>query len=275
VHSRLRRQLGPQAGVISGTTCKGPSHKYGRPGAFPVVVAITGSSGRVGSSSKTISVANVAPSFTKVAIQATVKLGSAASMSASFTDPGIAETYTAVWTWGDGTTTTVSVGAGVRSFTTSHLYAKSGAYSVNLALSDGTTVYYNSGIAVYDPARTLTGSGTFSSPAGSCTLSAKCAGASTGTFSLSASYAKGATKPTVAFSFSATGVTFTATSADWFVAGGGTAALSGTGTLNGAGGYKFSLDLIDGKADVITIAIVDSKGNTVYFNGGGLPIKTG
>jgi len=26
---------------------------------------------------------------------------------------------------------------------------------------------------------------------------------------------------------------------------------------------------------VITIAIVDSKGNTVYFNGGGLPIKTG
>jgi len=101
-----------------------------------------------------------------------------------------------------------------------------GTYSVNLALSDGTTVYYNSGIAVYDPARTLTGSGTFSSPAGSCTLSAKCAGASTGTFSLSASYAKGATKPTVAFSFSATGVTFTATSADWSVAGGGTAALS-------------------------------------------------
>jgi hypothetical protein len=165
------------------------------------------------------------------------------------------------------------------SFSSSHVYAKSGAYSVNVALTDGVmndgnTVYYNSGIAVYDPARTLTGSGTFPSPAGSCTLSPRCAGASTGTFSLSASYAKGATKPTVCFSFSAAGVTFTTTNADWFVAGGGTAAIWGTGTLNGVSGYRFSLDLIDGNADVISIGILDSKGNEVYGNGG-LPLKTG
>jgi hypothetical protein len=168
----------------------------------------------------------------------------------------------------------------VRTISGAHTYAKSGAYQVNLSVTDGTlddanTVYYNSGIAVYDPARTVTGSGTFPSPAGSCKLTRQCGLESTGTFSLSASYAKGATKPTVCFKFSAAGVTFTATSADWFVAADGKAAIFGTGTLNGVSGYRYSLDLVDGTPDVIAITILDSKGNTVYFNNGAPPLKTG
>ena len=271
---------GAQTGSISGTTCKGPGHRYGRPGSFTVRVSVTGSKGNAGSSSKTLVVANVAPTFTKVTIPSTVKLGSPASMSATFADPGTAETYVVRWTWGDGTTTTTTLASGVRTLSGTHTYARSGAYQVNLSLTDGTlddasTVNYNSGIAVYDPARAITGSGTFPSPAGSCTLTRQCGAASTGTFSLSASYAKGAVKPTVCFKFSAAGVTFTATSADWFVAADGKAAILGTGTLNGVGGYRFGLDLIDGKADVIAITILDSKGNTVYFNNGAPPLKTG
>ncbi|HEU6439981.1 MAG TPA: PKD domain-containing protein, partial [Terriglobales bacterium] len=268
--------LGAQAGVVSGKTCVGPKHTYGRPGQFIVVLTVRGSAGTTGSATKSISVTNVVPTFTKVTIPATVKLGSAASMSATFTDPGTTESYQAVWTWGDDTSTTISLGAGVRSFAASHIYVKSGAYSVNVAVSDGgDTVYYNSGIAVYDPARTLTGSGTFVSSAGSCALGPKCAGASTGTFSFSASYAKGATKPTVCFSFSAAGVTFTETSAEYFTASDGIGGVWGTGTLNGVKGYRFSLNVVDGKPDVFVIDVLDSKGNDLYLNNGALPIKSG
>src|SRR5664280_2076213 len=268
--------LGAQAGVVSGKTCVGPKHTYGRPGQFIVVLTVRGSAGTTGSATKSISVTNVVPTFTKVTIPATVKLGSAASMSATFTDPGTTESYQAVWTWGDDTSTTISLGAGVRSFAASHIYVKSGAYSVNVAVSDGgDTVYYNSGIAVYDPARTLTGSGTFVSSAGSCALGPKCAGASTGTFSFSASYAKGATKPTVCFSFSAAGVAFTETSAEYFTASDGIGGVWGTGTLNGVKGYRFSLNVVDGEPDVFVIDVLDSKGNDLYLNNGALPIKSG
>jgi hypothetical protein len=213
-------------------------------------------------------------------VPSAAKAGSTVSVSATFTDPGTAETYLVRWTWGDGTTTTATLASSVRTISGSHLYSKSGVYLVKLTLTDGTlddgnTVYYNSVIAVYDPARTVTGSGTFPSPAGSCTITRLCSLASTGTFSLSASYAKGATSPTVSFTFSTSSVAFKATSAAWFVAAGGTASIFGTGTLNGVSGYRFGLDLTDGTADVIAIRILDSKGNTVYFNNGAPPLKTG
>jgi hypothetical protein len=92
---------------------------------------------------------------------------------------------------------------------------------------------------------------------------------------LNASYAKGATVPTVSFKFTAAGVTFTATSADWFVAADGTAALFGTGTFNGVSGCRYVLDITDGQADAIAISIENPQGIGVYFNNGVPPLKTG
>jgi len=266
--------LGTQTGTISGTTCVGPKHKLGRGGSAIVTVSIYGSAGTYGSSSKSITVTNVAPVFTKVTIPSTAKIGTVVSVSATFTDPGVSEVYGATWIWGDGTTTSIFLPANTRSFSTSHTYSTAGDYYVYAQLGDSAdSINYDSELAVYDPARTVVGSGTFASLAGSCTLSAKCASASTGSFSLSASYAKGATKPTVSFSFSVNGLSLTATGADWLIAAGGTAEIRGTGTANGVSGYKFWVHASDASPDAMTIAIQDSKGNVVYSNSAAL--KTG
>lgn len=266
--------LGAQAGTISGIACIGPKHKLGRGGSAIVTVSIYGSAGTYGSSSKSVNVTNVAPVFTKVTIPSTAKIGTAVSVSATFTDPGTSETYQAVLTWGDGTTTSILLAANTRSFTANHTYSTVGLHYPYVQLGDSAdTINYDSKLAVYDPARTVAGSGTFPSWAGSCTLSTKCATASTGSFSLAASYAKGATKPTVSFGFTVNGLAFAASGADWLIAVNGTAEIQGTGTVNGVSGYKFGIVATDANPDTLTIAIQDSKGKVVYSNTGAL--KTG
>jgi hypothetical protein len=74
-------------------------------------------------------------------------------------------------------------------------------------------------VAVYDPARSLTGSGTIASIAGACTLSSACSVAGTGTFSMSSKYPSGATKPAVSFSFSAPSFSFAASNPGWWLVG--------------------------------------------------------
>ena len=267
--------LGTPAGTISGNTCTGPKHALGRGGSSIVTISVYGSAGTYGTSSKTISVTNVGPTFTKVTIPPTVKLGTALTVTGTFTDPGTSETYQLTYTWDDGTTTTVQLTAGMRSFSASHTFAKPGAYSVNVALGDGDWVYYNSGVAVYDPARSATGSGTFASPSGACHLSSKCGGASTGTFAFNAGYAKGATKPTASFTFSVAGLSYSASAVDVFIGVDGTITMWGTGTLNCVGGYRFTLEAVDGKPDSIFISVIDSKANVIYENDGASSLKTG
>jgi len=139
---------------------------------------------------------------------------------------------------------------------------------------DDGTIYNNVDVAVYDPARTISGSGTFASPAGSCNLTRKCGLASAASFSVSGSYAKGATKPTAAFTFSVTGLTFVATSVDWLVDANGTAFLTGSGKVNGECGYRFVFGAVDGQPDTLDLTVVDSKGIDVYF-AGSIALKTG
>jgi PKD repeat protein len=270
---------GGQTGTVSGTTCKAPSHRYGRPGSFTVTASVTGSKGNSGTATKTIAVANVAPVYVTTSIPSTVKVGGAITASATFTDPGTSETYQAVWIWGDGTTSSAQLGATVRTMSASHTYNRAGLYTVNMELSDGVagengTIYNNVDVAVYDPARTLSGSGTFASAAGSCQVTSKCGAASMASFSVSASYAKGATKPTAAFTFSVTGVTFVATSVDWFVGANGTALMTGSGKLNGECGYRFVFGAVDGQPDSMDLTIVNPKGIDVY-NVGPIALKTG
>ena len=130
-------------------------------------------------------------------------------------------------------------------------------------------------IAVYDPARSESGSGTFASPAGSCTLTSNCAGASTATFSFSAAYAKGATKPTGTFTFTAAGLSFTATSFDWYMVTEGRGMLQGWGKLNGVSGYRFAVFTVDGSPDKILVNLVGPDSNSVYYNTDYTPLKTG
>ena len=267
---------GAQNGTISGSTCKGPSHKYGRPGSFQITVTVTGTKGNTGSSIRTLDVANVMPVVT-ASLPSTGKIGSSVTVTASFTDPGTTETYQVFVDWGDGLRIPIQLGCG-RSFSASHVYKTAGDYPVVVEVSDDQMAHVATAvpvIAIYDPARSMSGSGTFASPAGACTLSSKCAVTSTATFSLSAAYPKGATKPTATFTFSATGISFTATSADWYMVTEGVGILSGSGKLNGVSGYRFSVFAVDGAPDKILVNIIGLDSFSVYYNNDYTPLKTG
>jgi hypothetical protein len=267
---------GAQTGTISGSTCKGPSHKYGRPGSFTITVSVTGSKGNTGTSTMVVDVANVMPVVTAT-LQSLAKIGTSVTVSASFTDPGTTETYTVFVDWGDGPAVPIQLGCG-RSFTASHTYTRSGDYGVLVEVSDDQMAHVAGAsvvIAVYDPARSESGSGTFASPAGSCTLTSNCAGASTATFSFSAAYAKGATKPTGTFTFTAAGLSFTATSFDWYMVTEGRGMLQGWGKLNGVSGYRFAVFTVDGSPDKILVNLVGPDSNSVYYNTDYTPLKTG
>jgi PKD repeat protein len=269
---------GPQVGVVSGNACQGPPHTYRLTGTYVVTITVSDSNGGTSSASKSVSVSNVAPAIVKVtATPALTKTGSTVTASASFTDPGTSEKYTATWDWGDGSTTVVNLGSAARSVGGSHVYSKAGFYKVKVTVSDGqaSDSMEASQVVVYDPARTLSGSGSLTSPAGSCRLSKGCSAAGTAGFSLSVSYAKAATKPTLSLAFSVSGFSFDATAADWMVAGGGTATVQGAGKVNGASGYTFRLAAIDGKADAMRLQVWSPSGVLVYDNGSVAPLKAG
>ena len=168
----------------------------------------------------------------------------------------------------DGTRTDIAVPAGTRKVSASHKYAKAGMWAVYVTIGDeGASASNGSSINVYDPARILTGSGSFNSPAGSCSLSSCCAAASTAPFSLSAKYAKGATKPTVSFTMTARGLNVTATGGNFLIAQDGIAYVSGTAKVNGVGGYTLWIATRDGRPDWIAVQILDRAGNDVYNSG--------
>jgi hypothetical protein len=264
---------GGQAGVVSGKTCTGPKHTYGRPAQFAIVIIVTGSAGSTGSATKLITVTNVPPTITKLSVTPLVLPGGLVTASATFTDPGLTETYSITWDWGDGTQTSLYPAAGVRSVKATHTYSKSADYGVTLAIYDGDLVVDSAGVAVYDPARTLTGSGTFASADTACRVSRSCAVASTGTFSISAKYAKGATTPTVSLTLTAKNFTFTSTSASWFVAADGTSGIVGTGKVNGQCGYTFGITVVDGHPDSFNVGIEGPSGPA--YESGYAPLQTG
>jgi PKD repeat protein len=273
---------GPLAGVVSGFGCQGPTHKMARSGNFTITVKVVAAGGASGSATRSIAVGNVAPVVMSVSAGSVAKLGVAVSATATFTDPGAGETYKATWTWGDGTTTVVTLASTARSVTGSHTYSKAGLYVVGLTVSDGTASGSAGAaeLAIYDPARTVNGSGSLAAPAGACKLSTACSKAATASFSVKASYARNAPKPTASLSFSQTSFSLTATSADWFVASTATrsATLQGTARVNGVTGYKFRLAMADGTVggrDGLRLQVWNAAGTLVYDDGSVTVLKSG
>jgi hypothetical protein len=131
-------------------------------------------------------------------------------------------------------------------------------------------------LAVYDPAAGfVTGGGWIMSPAGAYAPDLVAAGKAT--FGFVSKYEKGATVPTgsTEFQFKAGDLNFHSTSYDWLVVTGSNyAKFKGTGTINGAGNYKFMIWAGDGTgsdgADTFRIKIwseLDGVEDVVYDNG--------
>lgn len=207
-----------------------------------------------------------------------VMVNATISASASFSDPDVADTHTAVWDWGDGNTEpgVVSEANGTGTVSGSHAYATPGVYVVTLTVTDnhdasGTGIFQY--VVVYDPsAGFVTGSGWIESPAGAYTPNPSLTGKAH--FGFVSRYQKGASLPSgkTEFQFKAGDLSFRSTAYDWLVIAGTKAQFKGTGTINASGDYAFLLTITDGQVsgggnvDKFRIKIWDRTTGTVIYD---------
>jgi hypothetical protein len=199
------------------------------------------------------------------------------NVSSSFTDVGTADSYTVQWDWGNGFTTTYTLGpSDPKTLSATYSYMAAGVYTVTLTVTDddtGTANKESGFVVVYDPsAGFVTGGGWIDSPTGAYTADPSLSGKAT--FGFVSKYKKGTNVPdgNTVFDFHAAGFDFKSTSYDWMVVAGARAQYKGSGTVNGIAGYKFLLTVIDGQrpggggVDKFRIKIWDASGAIVYDN---------
>jgi PKD repeat protein len=253
------------------------SHSWDDNGVYTIGLEVTDAYGLTGTDQAIITVLNVPPTVGAISgAPPTPTQDKSVSLSASFTDPGVLDTHTAVWDWGDeeSSSGTVTEVGGSGSVSGSHTYAEAGVYTVTLTVTDkdngiGTSTL-DGFIIVYDPtAGFVTGGGWIYSPASAYTPNIALEGKAT--FGFVSKYQKGAIVPTgnTEFQFRAAGMNFKSTNYDWLVVAGTRAQYKGTGTINGAGNYGFMLTAIDGGtkgSDMFRIKIWDKATDDVVYD---------
>jgi hypothetical protein len=208
-----------------------------------------------------------------------VQVGTTIAASATFTDSNVVDTHTAVWDWGDGSTSagTISETNGSGSVSGSHTYTSAGVFTVKVTVtdddgsSDEAIFQY---VVVYDPsAGYVTGGGWINSPSGAYTPDPSLTGKAN--FGFVSKYQPGASVPTgqTQFKFHVANLNFQSTSYQWLVIAGARAQYKGTGTINGSRNYGFMLTAIDGQlpggdgVDKFRIKIWDkATGEVIYDN---------
>ena len=216
---------------------------------------------------------------------APIEVGTAANASASFDDPGTADTHTCTINWGDALEDLNGVVASGQC-SGSYTYISPGVYTILMEVvdddggSDSATFEY---VVVYDPSGgSVTGGGWIWSEASSCQLNLDiCANAQgKANFGFVSKYKNGAQVPTgsTQFKFEAGNLSFHSNVQEWLVVNQGdtNAQFKGSGTINGQNhesgvSYKFMIWAGDGTADTFRIRIwwEDAQGGeqVVYDNG--------
>lgn len=199
-------------------------------------------------------------------------------VNAGFTDSGTSGPHTAVWGWGDGSTSSgmVTETGGSGSVDGSHIYAAAGVYEVTLTVtnnSGGSSQSVFQFIVIYDPnGGFVTGGGWIYSPAGAYLANPALTGKAS--FGFVSKYQNGARVPTgnTEFQFKTGNLNFSSTSYEWMVVAGARAQYKGVGTINGSGYYRFMLTAIDGRVnggggqDKFRIRIWGDNGSPIYDN---------
>ncbi len=118
--------------VISNTTL-GQTHTYADNGLYNVTLTVTASDGRVTSDTLTATIDNVAPDVAAIVGPTEALRGSTLNFSSSFTDPGIIDTHTTVWTVTDAGGLVVATGSSNQlAFTTEN----TGTFDVTFTVTD-------------------------------------------------------------------------------------------------------------------------------------------
>lgn len=248
-------------------------------GQYTFRLTVTDDDGVTASDDVKVAVGNVAPTITQFTAPVDpVPISQPVSMSATFTDPGAADTHAATFSL-DGASVAgeVTETDGSGSTTGSITATAAGVYVATVTVTDddggSDTETTSVPVVVYDPsAGFVTGGGWIDSPAGAYPAAPDLSGKAS--FGFVSKYAKGATRPSgsTEFFFQAAGLKLKSTSYDWLVVAGARAQYKGTAAVNGVDGYSFMLTAVDGRlnggggVDRFRIKVWDSNDTVVYDN---------
>ncbi|MFF4830255.1 family 43 glycosylhydrolase [Streptomyces sp. NPDC001315] len=218
----------------------------------------------------TVTVSNAAPSITSATDPGSpLPVGSPTVVTASFDDPGTADTHTCTVDWKDGTHPAPGkvTDSGCRA---EHVYTAAGIHRPVITVTDddeGTDSTTLPELIAYDRAAgPALGAGTITSPTGAYPAEPGLTGKAA--FAFDVQYRKGATTPTgeATFVFGPAHLTFRSTGSDWLVITGAQAVYQGSGTVDGSGGYQFRITVTD-SPDTFHIKIWKrSTGDVLYGN---------
>jgi probable HAF family extracellular repeat protein len=191
------------------------------------------------------------------------------SFSAGFQDVDVRDTHKAVWSWGDGSKTvaTVSEKNGAGSASGQHAYRAAGIYTVRLTLTDSSGKESSVERKVVVGASTATtGVGAFVSPANAASGGAHRMSIGNFAFLSEGGAGKAAVEVNVA------GLALRSSRVESVALDGARVRYSGQGSVNGKGGYRFTVTATAGAKDRIHVRIAHTEpGSTVevvdYDNG--------
>jgi hypothetical protein len=245
------------------------------PAQVTIKVTVQDPSGVAASSTQTFSVLNAPPVITNITAPLdSVLLGTTINVGGNFTDRGTLDTHTAVWDWGDGTTSTgnVTEQSGSGSVAGAHLYA-AGVYTLKLTVTDkdngsvqSTFEYIVINEAASNNELAMNGGGWIQSTAGAYPSNLSLTGRANFGF---IAKARNNAVPSGQLQFHFDALKFHSTAYTSLSVTGAKAQLKGTGTINNAGSYNFILTVIDGgnggAADKFRMKIWGTSG-IVYDN---------
>ena len=123
--------------LSSDVTAFDASHVYADTGTYSVALTLKDSAGHTVTAGASVSPSNVGPAMGPLSVSpSSVVDHQTVTVSGSFTDPGIADTFSLTLDWGDGTSSSNSLAAGTRSFSLTHAYATAGAVTVTATVVD-------------------------------------------------------------------------------------------------------------------------------------------
>ncbi|WP_219892241.1 PKD domain-containing protein [Chamaesiphon polymorphus] len=112
-----------------GSSGQNVNHTFVDNGNYNVVLTVTDKDGGVTTQTVVAKVDNVAPSIVSIAKPTTIKEGESVTFSATATDPGILDTLTYSWNFGDST-------PGASGQNVNHIFVDNGNYNVTLTVTD-------------------------------------------------------------------------------------------------------------------------------------------
>jgi uncharacterized repeat protein (TIGR01451 family) len=111
-----------------------PTVTFADNGVYTVRLKVTDAGGLSSTDSATVTIYNLPPVIIFFTITSNVRVGTMANTRVTFKDAGINDTFTAVWNWGDGTTSSGVISG--YTVTGSHTYTKAGTYTVTITIMD-------------------------------------------------------------------------------------------------------------------------------------------